>query len=225
MIARSVVRSVVTPLAGGLLLFVGLSVLAPATAGAVPPPSGASVLVAQVEEESLEPAVPTAQVEEEAPIAADLTRTEFARELSGAGLSLSEAGDAILAEGAGPGSARQLVLAQLAADRFGIVKNPYFDPMRVAVVREGEAIADLATGVLLGHGYGSAMFGRTEVLSMDMLEALRARAGWSITEARKAAAARWARLLDGYVPVAFQSDEAYAAYVEAARANYLSLAG
>jgi hypothetical protein len=220
MIARSVVRWIVRPVAGGLMLFVGLSLLAPSVAGAVPPPPGARAsVVAQVAPE--EPGA-SAQAGEEGSTATDLTRRDLARELAAAGLSMSR--DAILSESAGSGSPRQLVLAQMAADRFGIVKNPFFDPARVAVVRDGEAIADLATGVILGHRYGSAMFGRTEVIPTELLEALRARAGWNISDARRAEAARWARLLDGYVPVAFQTDEAYAAYVEAARANYLALA-
>lgn len=225
MIIRSSVRRIVGPVAGGLIVSVGVSVLTPSVAGAVPPPSGAGAsLIAQVEQDPSDGVASTARIGQEDPLAADLTLEDLARELEAAGLLVSTDGSAILSTQAGPGSARQLVLAQMAADRFGIVDNPFFDPSRVAVVREGKAIADLATGVILGHRYGSAMFGRTEVIPMDQLEALRSRAGWSIRSARRAEAARWAKLLDGYVPVAFQTDGAYAAYIEGARANYLSLA-
>ena len=168
--------------------------------------------------------VSVAQVSEDAAPATELTLQGFAGELEGAGLLLSEEGSRILSTRAGLGTPRQLVLAQMAADRFGIVENPFFDPARVAVVSDGQALADLSTGVITGHRIGSARFGTTEVIAASLLEELRVRAGWSITSAREAEAARYAKVFGGYIPVFLQSDEAYALYKERARANYTALA-
>ncbi len=146
----------------------------------------------------------------------------FVRQLTTVGLFVSARGDAVLSRAAGLGSPRQLVLAQAAADRFGITRNSFFDPLRVAVIRNGDAVVDLATGVVLGHEIGSAMFGSTEVIGTDLLEELRNNAGWSLASAREFEAARYERIL-GYVPAYLQSDEAYALYTESARANYVTL--
>ena len=144
---------------------------------------------------------------------------EFVRDLGAAHLLVSASGEAILSRTAGLGSARQLVLAQAAADRFGITNNPFFDPLRVAVIRDGDAIVDLSTGVIMGHEIGSAMFGTTEVIGTDLLEELRSTAGWTLTSAREAMAPHYRRTF-GYVPAFLRSDEAYEAYIESARANY-----
>lgn len=146
----------------------------------------------------------------------------FVRELGTAGLFVPASGDAVLSRAAGLGSPRQLVLAQAAADRFGITKNSFFDPLRVAVIRNGDAMVSLATGVIMGHEIGSAMFGATEVIAMDLLEELRNNAGWSLSSARQAEAAMYERAID-YVPVFLQSDETYQTYIESARANYVTL--
>jgi hypothetical protein len=148
---------------------------------------------------------------------------EFVHELRMAGLLVSASGARIVAEGAGLGTARQLLLSQMAADQFGIAENPFFDPMRVAVIRNGQAIVDLATGVVMSHEIGWSMFGTTEVIGMDLLEELRSDVGWSITAVREAEAAAYEKTL-GYVPAYLQSDEAYALYKERARANYEALA-
>jgi len=147
----------------------------------------------------------------------------FVADLRAANLDLGFRGDRIVTSTVGSGNARQLVLSQVAVDRFGITKNPFFDPLRAAVIRDGEAVVDLATGVILGHEIGSAMFGATEVIEAELLEQLRSNAGWTISAARRAEAARYERIL-GYVPVFLQSDEAYATYKDAARANYETLA-
>jgi hypothetical protein len=148
---------------------------------------------------------------------------EFVRDLGAARLLVSASGEAILSRTAGLGSARQLVLAQAAADRFGIMKNSFFDPSRAAVIRNGDAVVDLATGVVMGHEIGSAMFGSTEVIGMDLLEELRNNVGWSLATARQAEAAMYERTID-YIPVFLQSDEAYKTYIESARANYAAAA-
>jgi hypothetical protein len=147
---------------------------------------------------------------------------EFASDLHGAGLRVSASGERLLASSAGIGTARQLVLAQAAADRFGIT-NPFFDPSRAAVIRDGKALVDLSTGVLLGHQIGSGMFGATETIDADLLEQLRNTAGWTITSAREAEAALYRKAF-GYVPAYLQSDEAFAMYKESARLNYVALA-
>lgn len=148
---------------------------------------------------------------------------EFVRDLGAARLLVSASGIAVLSRTAGLGSPRQLVLAQAAADRFGIMKNSFFDPSRVAVIRNGDAVVDLATGVVMGHEIGSAMFGSTEVIGMGLLEELRNNVGWSLPAARQAEAAIYERTID-YIPVFLQSDEAYKTYIESARANYAAAA-
>jgi len=147
----------------------------------------------------------------------------FVRQLGTAGLLVSTSGDAVLSPTVGLGSPRQLVLAQAAADRFGIMKNSFFDPSRAAVIRNGDAVVHLATGVVMGHEIGSAMFGSTEVIGMDLLEELRNNVGWSLHAARQAEAAIYERTID-YIPVFLQSDEAYKTYIESARANYAAAA-
>jgi hypothetical protein len=154
--------------------------------------------------------------------ASQLTRG-FVRELGTAGLLVSASGDAVLSRTIGLGSPRQLVLSQAAADRFGIMKNSFFDPSRAAVIRNGDAVVHLATGVVMGHEIGSAMFGSTEVIGMDLLEELRNNVGWSLATARQAEAAIYERTID-YIPVFLQSDEAYKTYIESARANYAAAA-
>jgi hypothetical protein len=149
---------------------------------------------------------------------------EFVDALRGAGLVVSAGGDRILTHGAGAGTARQLALSQAAADRFGIMKNPFVDPSRVAAIRNGRSIVDLSTGVIMGHEIVSSMFGTTEVVPMDVLEELRGNVGWSITADRELLAATYDRVF-GYVPVYLQSDAVYAQYVESARANYETQAG
>jgi hypothetical protein len=146
----------------------------------------------------------------------------FVNDLRGAGLRISADGERLLSASAGIGTARQLVLAQAAADRFGIT-NPFFDPSRAAVIRNGKALVDLSSGVLLGHRVGSGMFGATEIIEADLLEELRNTAGWTITSARVAEAAMYQRAF-GYVPAYLQSDEAFASYKEGARLNYVALA-
>lgn len=148
--------------------------------------------------------------------------SEFANDLAGAGLRVAASGDRLVARNAGIGTARQLVLAQAAADRFGIT-NPFFDPSRAAVIRNGKALVDLSSGVLLGHRVGSGMFGATEIIEANLLEELRNTAGWTITSAREAEAAMYRRAF-GYVPAYLQSDEAFASYKEGARLNYAALA-
>ena len=221
---HTMIRRVAASLIGGLALFTSSALIigVPAAHAVVPPSESSRLALTEPVAAEQDPSEAPAAGED--PVVADLSLEEFARELGAEGLLFSTDGNAILSESAGLGTPPQLVLAQTAADRFGIQKNPFFDPARVAVVRDGRAIADLSTGVILGHPIGSALFGTTEVIPVDLLEELRARAGWSIAEARKAQAARYAKLLGGYVPVAFQSDEAYAAYLEAARANYSALA-
>jgi len=147
----------------------------------------------------------------------------FVRELGTAGLFVSASGDAVLSRTIGLGSPRQLVLSQAAADRFGIMRNPFFDPSRAAVTRNGDAVVHLATGVVMGHEIGSAMFGSTEVIGMDLLEELRNNVGWSLATARQAEAVIYERTID-YIPVFLQSDEAYKTYIESARANYAAAA-
>jgi hypothetical protein len=147
----------------------------------------------------------------------------FVDELLASRLFVSANGERVLGVDAGLGSPRQLVLAQRAADRFGVMNNPYFDPRRAAVIRDGQAVVELTTGVILGHEFGSSMFGTTEVIGPEMLEELRENVGWSLTAAREAEAARYERLID-YIPVYLQSDEAFATYNESARSNYLALA-
>lgn len=61
------------------------------------------------------------------------------------------------------------------------------------------------------------------MIGTDLLEDLRHNAGWSIARARALEAAMYQPIL-GYIPVYLQSDEAYATYVEGARANYGALA-
>src|SRR3990170_4727031 len=218
--ARSIVRRTATAVAGGLGLLVGSAVIVGLPAAqAVPPPHDTQAIALPASTT----VVSIAQVSEDA-AATELTLQGFAGELEGAGLLLSEYGSRILSTRAGLGTPRQLVLSQMAADRFGIVRNPFFDPARVAVVFDGEALADLSTGVITGHRIGSAGFGTTELIAASLLEELRARAGWSITSAREAEAARYAKVFGGYIPFFLQSDEAYAAYKERARANYTALA-
>jgi hypothetical protein len=180
---------------------------------------------------SAEVASPSAQVVGEQAAGSDVTARrstasqvtlEFASDLHGAGLRVSASGERLLASSAGIGTARQLVLAQAAADRFGIT-NPFFDPSRAAVIRDGKALVDLSTGVLLGHQIGSGMFGATETIDADLLEQLRNTAGWTITSAREAEAALYRKAF-GYVPAYLQSDEAFAMYKESARLNYVALA-
>lgn len=219
---RAVVRWIVAPIAGALMFVTGSAVFAELpTAGAIPPPGRTAELTLTVQDDPTSDAMTTT---DEATSATHLSLGVFARDLESEALSLSEDGTRLLTTTIGPGTAGQLVLAQLAADRFGIVDNPFFDPMRVAVVRDGEALAALSTGVILGHPIGSPQFGTTEVIPMDLLEGLRARAGWSISAAREAEAQKYAGLLDGYVPAFLRSDEVYGLYLERARSNYATLA-
>jgi len=225
MVVARTIRIVLAPVAGAILLLLGSAlVLELPTAQAVAPPSGSAVLAltAPATTPQVSDADAAATLDQDG--ATQLTRAEFLRELEGSGLLLSEDGRRLLATRAGLGEPRQLVLAQTAFDRFGIVRNPYFDPLRAAVVRDGQAVADLSTGVILGHRIGSSMFGSTEALSDTELEQLRADAGWSYSSAREAEAARYAKLFGGYIPYFLQTDEAYQAYKEAARSNYLSMA-
>lgn len=148
---------------------------------------------------------------------------QFARELEAAHLWTSPGGARLLTSTVGVGSPKQLVLAQDAAVQFGIVENPFFDPLRAAVIRDGEALADLSTGVILGHPIGSPRFGSTEVIPQVLLDELRARVGWTVASARLAQVELFERLI-GYVPVSMRTDEAFAASLERARANYEALA-
>ncbi len=229
--ARAAVRFVVAPVAGAMLLLAGSAIVVGLPAAHAVAPPGRSVtlastapvtraVIAQVETDTTTPGDPAA-------VATDpslLDRAELVRELEAAGLELSDDERQILSVETGVRTPRQLVLAQTAFDRFGIVRNPFFDPRRAAVVHEGEAVADLSTGVILGHPLGSGLFGSTEVIPAGLLEQLRAQAGWTITAAREAEAATYARIFGGYVPAFLQSDEAYALYKERARSNYSGLA-
>ncbi|HEX6331538.1 MAG TPA: hypothetical protein VF129_09680 [Actinomycetota bacterium] len=69
---------------------------------------------------------------------------------------------------------------------------------------------------------GRRCSGPTEVVTADLLEELRDRAGWSITTAREAEAATYQKQF-GYVPAFLQTDEAYATYKDRARSNYQTM--
>jgi hypothetical protein len=227
-----------------LILLLGLLMTAPLVAGAMPdgrttpsfsvsvpfetfslPVGGSSHQVIPAETQPLAQAGALEPQSSEARYGQTASRLTpgFVRQLGSAGLLVSASGDAVLSRAAGLGSPRQLVLAQAAADRFGIMRNPFFDPSRAAVIRGGDAVVSLATGVIMGHEIGSAMFGSTEVIGADLLEELRINAGWSLSSARQAEAAAYERIFD-YVPAFLQSDESYETYIEAARANYAAAA-
>lgn len=129
----------------------------------------------------------------------------------------------VLSQGMGQGNPEQLALSQLLSNRFGVDRNPFFDPNRA--FNRGGDLYGLDTGAGLNNG------GSANVAGDNMLNRAREQAGWTPEQAMADQLARtpsWELTPGnpaGSLGATLTDPELYQRSIDAGRANYQVGAG